>query len=77
MTSKNIICITPNVALDRTLVVPDFEVGNISRIKKAIAVPGGKGLNVLRAVRILGGNPDRYGIVSRAYRAHDCGDGRR
>jgi len=64
MTSKNIICITPNVALDRTLVVPDFEVGNISRIKKAIAVPGGKGLNVLRAVRILGGNPVAMGLLA-------------
>lgn len=63
MLQKKIICITPNVALDRTLVVPDFEVGHISRIKRAIAVPGGKGLNVLRAVRILGGDPVAMGLL--------------
>jgi len=63
MSSQKIICVTPNVALDRTLVVPDFEVGNISRIKKAIAVPGGKGLNVLRAVRILGGQSVAMGLL--------------
>lgn len=60
---KPIICVTPNVALDRTLVVPDFAPGRISRIRQAIAVPGGKGLNVLRAVRILGGKPLAMGLL--------------
>lgn len=63
MSNHKIICITPNVALDRTLVVPDFALGHISRIKQAIAVPGGKGLNVLRAVRILGGHPITMGLL--------------
>ena len=63
MNSQKIICITPNVALDRTLVVPDFEVGHISRIKRAIAVPGGKGLNVLRAIGILQGQPIAMGLL--------------
>ena len=60
---KPIICVTPNVALDRTLVVPDFAPGRISRIRQAIAVPGGKGLNGLRAVRILGGKPLAMGLL--------------
>jgi tagatose 6-phosphate kinase len=64
MSSKKIICITPNVALDRTLVVPDFAVGHISRIKRAIAVPGGKGLNVLRAIGILKGEPIAMGLLA-------------
>ena len=63
MTTEKIIVITPNVALDRTLVVPDFEIGNISRIKRGIAVPGGKGLNVMRAVGILKGQPLAMGLL--------------
>jgi tagatose 6-phosphate kinase len=63
MISEKIICITPNVALDRTLVVPDFAVGHISRIKRAIAVPGGKGLNVMRAIGILKGHPMAMGLL--------------
>ena len=63
MTRETIVCVTPNAALDRTLVVPDFAIGHISRIPNAIAVPGGKGLNVLRAVRILGGAPLAMGLL--------------
>ncbi len=63
MTQETIICVTPNAALDRTLVVPDFAIGQISRIPNAIAVPGGKGLNVLRAVEILGGRALAMGLL--------------
>ena len=63
MVEETIVCVTPNAALDRTLVVPDFALGHISRIPNAIAVPGGKGLNVLRAVRILGGRPLAMGLL--------------
>ncbi len=62
MTDK-IICVTPNAALDRTLVVPDFAVGHISRIKRGVVVPGGKGLNMMRAVKILGGHPLSMGLL--------------
>lgn len=60
---EKIICLTPNVALDRTLVVPDFAIGHISRIKEGIAVPGGKGLNVMRAMGILKGQPIAMGLL--------------
>ena len=63
MTPGTIICVTPNAALDRTLVVPDFAIGHISRIRGAIAVPGGKGLNTLRAVEILGGRALAMGLL--------------
>ena len=63
MRREKIICVTPNAALDRTMVVPDFAIGHISRIGKAVAVPGGKGLNVMRAVRILGGQPLAMGLL--------------
>ena len=63
MKRETIICVTPNAALDRTMVVPDFAIGRISRIGAAVAVPGGKGLNVMRAVRILGGQPLAMGLL--------------
>ena len=63
MRRSTIICVTPNAALDRTLVVPDFAPGQISRIKRGIAVPGGKGLNMARAVKILGGEPLAMGLL--------------
>lgn len=63
MKRETIICVTPNAALDRTMVVSDFAIGHISRIGGAVAVPGGKGLNVMRAVRILGGQPLAMGLL--------------
>jgi len=63
MRRKKIICVTPNAALDRTMVVPDFAIGHISRIESALAVAGGKGLNVARAVRVLGGQPLAMGLL--------------
>ncbi|MEM7034458.1 MAG: 1-phosphofructokinase family hexose kinase [Chloroflexota bacterium] len=49
-----ILIITPNPAVDRTLLLPTtFEVGGISRAKDTIVAAGGKGLNVARAIQIL------------------------
>jgi 1-phosphofructokinase family hexose kinase len=51
-----ILCVTPHPALDRTLIVPGFAVGQIFRPAKTVLNAGGKGLNVARSLRILGGN---------------------
>lgn len=50
-----ILCITPNVAVDRTLLVPDFKPGGVSRATEIIVAAGGKGINVARAIQVLGG----------------------
>ncbi len=63
MQKTPIICVTPNAALDRTMLVPDFAIGRISRIPRSITVPGGKGLNVARALRVLGGEPLAMGLL--------------
>ena len=49
-----ILCITPNVAIDRTLLVPAFSKGGISRATETIVAAGGKGINVARAIKVLG-----------------------
>ncbi len=52
-----IICLTPNPAIDRTVLLPNLAPGNVHRAEKVIVAAGGKGLNVARAIRTLGGEP--------------------
>jgi len=49
-----IFCISPNPALDHTLVVPTFKQGHVLRAASSVSAAGGKGLNVARAAQILG-----------------------
>jgi 1-phosphofructokinase family hexose kinase len=49
-----IVCVTPNPALDRTLEVPRFKPGTILRAPSARVAAGGKGVNVARALAALG-----------------------
>jgi 1-phosphofructokinase family hexose kinase len=51
-----ILCVTPNPAIDRTLIVPDFHAGEVSRARDVLTVAGGKGLNVARVIALLGGD---------------------
>jgi 1-phosphofructokinase family hexose kinase len=50
-----ILCITPNPAIDRTLVVSSLTLGKVHRAQNLIVAAGGKGLNVARTIRLLGG----------------------
>lgn len=59
-----ILCVTPNPAIDRTLVVPRFEMGGVFRTEEAIMVAGGKGLNVARVAAALGAEVRCAGFVA-------------
>ncbi len=48
-----IITVTPNAALDKTIQVPSMQLGMRHRGAQGLVVPGGKGINVARALRIL------------------------
>ncbi len=50
-----ILCVTPNPAVDRTLIVDRLVLGEIHRVSEPIVAAGGKGLNVARVLRTLGG----------------------
>lgn len=52
-----ILCITPNPAIDRTIILPGLVLGGVHRAQKIIVAAGGKGLNVARTIRTLGGEP--------------------
>jgi 1-phosphofructokinase family hexose kinase len=49
-----ILTVTLNPALDRTMTVPNFQTGMRHRATDTVMLPGGKGINVARAVKALG-----------------------
>jgi tagatose 6-phosphate kinase len=49
-----ILCVNPNAAIDKTVIVSPFELGKIHRPQAVKALPGGKGCNVARALKTLG-----------------------
>ncbi|HBF36444.1 MAG TPA: 1-phosphofructokinase, partial [Firmicutes bacterium] len=44
----SIITVTLNPAIDSTLYFEDFQVGQVNRVRREIADPGGKGVNVAK-----------------------------
>jgi 1-phosphofructokinase/tagatose 6-phosphate kinase len=61
-----IITVTLNPALDRTLEVPSFTPGRRHRTVDQRAIPGGKGVNVARALMLLGQPVIASGMVGGA-----------
>ena len=49
-----IVTVTMNAAIDRTLLVPNFQLGQRHRASSAISSAGGKGINVARALKRFG-----------------------
>jgi 1-phosphofructokinase family hexose kinase len=58
-----ILCVTPNPAVDRTLIVPRLRPGEVLRARESIVAAGGKGLNVARVARMLGGTAACAGFL--------------
>lgn len=49
-----IVTITPNPSVDRTITVPTIRIGEVNRALSSRIDPGGKGINVTRALTSLG-----------------------
>ncbi|MDO8614254.1 MAG: 1-phosphofructokinase [Dehalococcoidia bacterium] len=58
-----IITVTLNPAIDQTLVLPKYVAGDTIRISSSRFDPGGKGINVSRVVRELGGESLAMGFA--------------
>jgi len=58
-----IISVTLNAAMDRTVAVPNFRQGHRHRSVESRTVPGGKGINVARALGLLGRPVIATGLV--------------
>jgi len=48
-----IVTVTLNSALDRTLTVPNFQLGQRHRASQGLTLAGGKGINIARALKLL------------------------
>ena len=50
----SIVTVTLNPALDRTLYLPSFTLGDVNRVENERTDPGGKGINVAKGIKALG-----------------------
>ena len=58
-----ILCITPNPNLERTWMIPGIHLGGVFQAEEKVVLPSGKGVNVARAVRHLGGEAVCTGLL--------------
>jgi 1-phosphofructokinase family hexose kinase len=68
-----ILCLTPNPAIDRTILLPNLVPGDVQRAEKVTVAAGGKGLNVARVIRTLGGDPLCMGFAG-GHMGHSLAD---
>jgi tagatose 6-phosphate kinase len=61
-----ILTVTPNIALDRTYVVPHLEVGAVHKVRSVFAQTGGKGVNVSRVLACMGAQTFVTGLLGGA-----------
>lgn len=56
--------VTLNAAIDKTYYAHSFRLGEVQRVVRQIAEPGGKGNNVAKVIRLLGGNATSTGFIA-------------
>lgn len=61
-----IVTVTLNPALDKTVTLPMFQIGQVNRVEKMRLDPGGKGINVSKTIQALGGKSIAMGILGGA-----------
>lgn len=58
-----IVTVTMNPAIDKTVDIQRMEVGGLNRIQRVEMDAGGKGINVSKTIRALGGNSVATGFT--------------
>lgn len=49
-----VLAVNLNLAIDKTVLIPGFRQGSSFRVEEVLTIPGGKGINVARALKSLG-----------------------
>ncbi|MBK8907642.1 MAG: hexose kinase [Rhodospirillales bacterium] len=60
----HVLCVTPNISIDRTVGVPGFGAGKVWRTRRVSVACGGKGVNVARAITALGHQATSAGLIA-------------
>jgi fructose-1-phosphate kinase PfkB-like protein len=63
-----LLVVCPNLAIDRILEVRNFQATRVQRSRSFLSQPGGKGSNVARVYRQLGGDVVLVGFVGKPAR---------
>jgi 1-phosphofructokinase len=58
-----VVIAVPNLTIDRTIALDELRPGEVLRAKRAVVLPGGKGVNVARVARELGAPAVLVGFV--------------
>ena len=61
-----LLVVAPNLATDRIIQVENFQASKVQRSRSVLTQPGGKGSNVARVFRQLGGDVVLLGFVGSA-----------
>jgi 1-phosphofructokinase len=61
-----VVTVTANPSIDHTVWVPGFRAGEVNRVAAEDRSPGGKGVNVAAALRVLGVDADATGFLGAA-----------
>lgn len=61
--NQKILCVNANAAIDKTLIIKNYQLDAIHRPERVITLPGGKGCNAARALKCVGGTPVVTGWV--------------
>lgn len=56
--------VTLNPALDKTIILDEYRVGQVNRVKSVFKDAGGKGINVSKMIRNLGGRSIATGVLA-------------
>ena len=59
--------VTLNPTLDRAVAVDDLSVGGLVKVKEVNCIPGGKGINVARVLKLLGADVAATGLSGGVY----------
>lgn len=60
----NVVTVTLNPALDKTVVIDQFNIGGLNRIRNSRIDPGGKGINVAKVLNKFGQNVKATGLIA-------------
>ncbi len=59
-----IITVTLNPAVDKVVIINDFKAGSVNRVSRMLIEAGGKGINVSKTIKRLGGQTKAFGILA-------------